>query len=133
MITINRAILIGNLTKDVELRQTPAGVSVCTFTIAVNRRFANAQGEKIPDFFQIVTWRGLADNCARYLKKGSKVAVCGAIQNRTYDAQDGSKRFVTEIIAEDVQFLDNRQQGDAAQQDVDNAGLTDVNQEELPF
>lgn len=142
---MNKAILIGNLTRDPEARQTPSGVSVCSFSIAVNRRFANAQGERQADFFTIVTWRGLADNCARYLKKGSKVAVCGAIQNRTYDAQDGTKRYITEIIAEDVQFLDrapSSQDGGmrgtpvepAPSGDMDDlSGLTTIDDDELPF
>ncbi len=136
---MNKAILIGNLTRDPEARQTPSGVSVCSFSIAVNRRFANAQGERQADFFTIVTWRGLADNCARYLKKGSKVAVCGAIQNRTYDAQDGTKRYITEIIAEDVQFLDRAPSGERPSHDAvsgemdDLSGLTTIDDDELPF
>ena len=103
---MNRATLIGNLTRDPDLRMTNSGISVCTFSIAVQRRFANAQGERPADFFNIVTWRALAENCGKYLHKGSKVCVCGSIQNRTYEAQDGSRRYVTEIIAEEVEFLE---------------------------
>ena len=102
---MNRAILVGNLTRDPELRATNGGVSVCTFTIAINRRFANANGEREADFIPIVVWRAQAENCARYLHKGSKVAVNGTIQTRSYDAQDGSKRYVTEVVADDVEFL----------------------------
>jgi single-strand DNA-binding protein len=103
---LNRATLIGNLTRDPEVRMTNGGISVCTFSVAVQRRFANAQGERQADFFNIVAWRALADNCGRYLKKGSKVFVAGPLQNRTYEAQDGTKRYITEIIADEVEFLD---------------------------
>lgn len=105
---MNKAILIGNLTKDPEARATSSGVSVCSFTVAVQRRFANQQGEREADFIPVVAWRGLADNCIRYLHKGSKVAVCGTIQTRSYDAQDGTRRYVTEIVADEVQFLDTK-------------------------
>jgi single-strand DNA-binding protein len=103
---LNRATLIGNLTRDPEVRMTNGGISVCTFSVAVQRRFANAQGERQADFFNVVAWRALADNCGRYLKKGSKVFVAGPLQNRTYEAQDGNKRYVTEIVADEVEFLD---------------------------
>jgi single-strand DNA-binding protein len=85
---------------------TGSGISVCTFSVAVQRRFTNAQGERPADFFNIVTWRALAENCGKYLRKGSKVFVGGPIQNRTYEAQDGTKRYVTEIVADEVEFLD---------------------------
>lgn len=102
---MNKAILIGNLTRDPEKRATNSGASVCTFSIAVNRRFANQQGERETDFINIVAWRGLADTCATYLHKGSKVGVIGEIRTRTYEAQDGSKRYVTEVQADEVEFL----------------------------
>ena len=102
---MNRAFLVGNLTRDPELRKTQSDVSVCTFTIACNRRFTNANGQREADFLNIVVWRGQADNCYRYLKKGSRVAVSGSIQTRNYEAQDGSKRYVTEIVADEVEFL----------------------------
>ena len=85
---------------------TNSGVSVCTFSLAVSRRFTNQAKERQTDFFNIVCWRVLADNCGRYLKKGSKVGVSGTIQNRDYEAKDGTKRYITEIIAEEVEFLD---------------------------
>ena len=103
---MNKAILIGNLTRDPEARATSNGTSVCSFTVAVQRRFANQAGERVADFIPVVAWRGLADTCIRYLHKGSKVAVSGMIQTRSYDAQDGTKRYVTEIVADEVQFLD---------------------------
>lgn len=103
---MNKCILIGNLTKDPELRTTTStGTSICSFTIAVSRRFVSAQGEREADFIPIVVWRNLAENCAKYLRKGSQVAVCGSIQTRTYDANDGTRRYVTEVVADEVKFL----------------------------
>ena len=112
---MNKAILVGNLTRDPELRATASGISVCTFTIAVNRRVSrDAQGQKEADFIPIVTWRGLADNCFKYLHKGSKAAVTGSIQTRSYDVQDGTRRYVTEILADEVEFLSAANNGAAA-------------------
>lgn len=105
---MNKAILIGNLTRDPEVRTTPSGVNVCSFSIAVNRRRANQQGERETDFFNIIAWRSLGDLCGKYLSKGRKVCVTGEIQNRSYDGKDGVKRYVTEIIADDVEFLTPR-------------------------
>lgn len=102
---MNKAILIGNLTRDPELRATRNGISACTFTLAVNRRFANQDGQREADFIPVITWRGVAENCAKHLRQGSKAAVVGTIQTRSYDAQDGAKRYVTEIIAHEVEFL----------------------------
>ncbi len=108
---MNKCILIGNLTRDPELRTTTStGVSVCSFTIAISRRNSrnSANGENArqeADFIPIVTWRELAENCAKYLRKGSQVAVYGSIQTRTYDAQDGTRRYVTEVVAAEVKFL----------------------------
>lgn len=101
---MNKAILIGNLTRDPEVRTTGSGASVCSFTIAVNRRFSNQQGEKVTDFFNIVAWRQLGELCGKYLAKGRKVCITGEIQNRSYE-KDGVKRYMTEIIADDVEFL----------------------------
>ena len=102
---MNKAFLIGNITKDVELSTTASGVNVAKFTLAVQRKYANEKGEKETDFFSIIAWRTLADTCHKYLHKGSKVAVVGSIQNRTYEAQDGTKRYVTDIVADEVEFL----------------------------
>lgn len=102
---MNRVILIGNLTRDPELSETPNGVPVCRFSIAVSRDYANANGTRETDFFNITVWRGRAENCGKYLKKGNKVAVIGSIQNRSYEDKDGIKRNVTDIIANDVEFL----------------------------
>ena len=105
---MNRAILVGNLTKDPELKVLASGISVCSFTIAVSRRFQNQQGEREADFIPIVVWRAQAESCSKFLRKGSKCAVAGNIQTRSYDAQDGTKRYVTEVVADEVQFLDSR-------------------------
>ncbi len=144
---MNRATLIGNLTRDPELRMTSGGIQVCTFSVAVQRRFSNSQGEKLADFFNIVTWRALAENCSRYLHKGSKVFVGGQLQNRSYDAQDGSKRYVTEIIADEVEFLDRppiSSSGDGARGETASSKISEpfvsanefgdtIEDEELPF
>ena len=87
---MNKVILIGNLTKDPELSTTTSGISVCRFTVAVSRRFTNSEGERETDFINIVVWRNLADNCHKFLRKGSKAAVIGNIQTRSYDAQAGT-------------------------------------------
>lgn len=102
---MNRCIFIGRLTRDPELRTTGSGTNVATFTIAVDRQFKNANGERETDFINIVVWRGLADTCSRYLHKGDMASVDGRLQIRTYEAQDGSKRTAAEIVAEYVQFL----------------------------
>ena len=100
---MNKAILIGNLTRDPELAETKDGISVCRFTIAVNRY--SYAGENQTDFFNIVAWRGLGENVAKYCKKGKKVAVVGAIQVHNYEDRDGNTRTAVEIIASDVEFL----------------------------
>ncbi len=135
---MNRCILIGNLTKDPELRSTPNGVSVCTFSIGVSRRFSNQNGERETDFFNIVVWRKQGENAAKYLRKGSQVAIEGQIQNRSYDGKDGTKRYITEIIAEEVQFLrsSNSPQGgnsyDTPDSFNDGSQMLEIN-EDMPF
>src|SRR5690606_17665911 len=118
---LNRVILIGRLTADPDLRYTPQGHAVTTFRIAVDRPVKNQQGERETDFFPVVTWRKLAETCAHNLSKGRLVAVEGRVQNRSYTARDGSRRWVTEVVADNVRFLDwpkEQQQADAA----DNGG-----------
>jgi single-strand DNA-binding protein len=102
---INRVILVGRLTKDPELRYTPSGVAVATFTLAVNRPFKNQQNETEADFINIVAWRQLAELCANYLKKGSQTALEGRLQTRSYENKEGKKVYVTEVVADNVQFL----------------------------
>lgn len=105
---LNKVILIGNLTKDPELSETSSGVAFCKFSIAVNRPFANADGDRETDFFNITTWRGQAEICAKYLAKGKKVCVIGSIQNRSYEDKDGNKRTATDIVASEIEFLSAR-------------------------
>lgn len=126
---MNKVIMIGNLAADPEARTTQSGISQSTFRIAVQRRFANAQGVREADFFTVVAWRQTADFCNSYLTKGRKVAVEGSIQTRQYDAQDGSKRWVTEIIADSVEALSAAQE--AGQKPADD--FKEVEDDNLPF
>lgn len=151
---MNRVFLIGNLTRDPEMRSTQSGVAVCNFTIAVNRRFRNPQtGQRETDFLNVIAWRQLAELCDKYLAKGRKVAVTGSIQTRTYEAKDGSKRNTFDIVADEVEFLSQNQQSStqsapgayttaaskdsgtayAPQPHNDFGGFTQVDDEELPF
>ena len=137
---MNKITLIGNLTHDPEIRSTQSGVSVCSFTIAVNRKFAQQGGEKITDFFLINAWRGLADTCATYLAKGRKVAVVGELQARTYKVKDGTTRVSLDVSAEDIEFLTPRSQANKSNHsepvtsDVPSNGFTDVlSTDDIPF
>ena len=102
---MNKVILIGRLTRDPELRYTSSNVATCTFSVAVDRPFANQNGEREADFINVVVWRKQAENCKNYLTKGSQVAIEGRIQTRNYDDKDGKKVYVTEVVADNVQFL----------------------------
>ncbi|APO43113.1 single-stranded DNA-binding protein [Paenibacillus sp. FSL H7-0942] len=104
---LNRVILIGRLTRDPELRYTPAGVAVTQFTLAVDRPFTSQGGEKEADFIPVVTWRQLAETCANYLRKGRLAAVEGRIQVRNYENNEGKRVYVTEVIADNVRFLES--------------------------
>lgn len=108
---INRVIMVGRLTKDPELRYTQNGLPVGTFTLAVNRPFANQNGEREADFINVVVWRKTAENIANFLKKGSLAGVDGRLQTRSYDNNDGRRVFVTEVAAESVQFLEPKSSG----------------------
>ena len=134
---MNKCILIGNLTRDPELTTTSNGVAVCRFAIAVSRRYSNADGERETDFLNIVVWRNLGENCHKFLKKGSKVGVIGNIQSRSYDATDGTKRYVTEIVAEEVEFLSTKNADETpVKSDVktdDVAKLQPIDDDGLPF
>lgn len=103
---MNRVVLVGRLTKDPDLRYTPNGVPVASFTLAVNRNFTNRQGEREADFINCVVWRRQAENVANYLKKGSLAGVDGRIQTRNFEGQDGRRVYITEVVAESVQFLE---------------------------
>ncbi len=133
---MNRCVIIGNLTRDPELKTTTSGKSVCNFTIAVQRRFSNPSGEREADFIPVVVWNKPAENSAKYLRKGSQAAVSGSIQTRSYEAKDGSRRYVTEVIADEVQFLTRAGDGASTQsntrQNTAPADMQEIN-EELPF
>ena len=105
---MNKVFLIGRLVRDPELRYTGSNIAVATFSLAVNRNFAGANGERETDFINIVVWRKQAENCKNYITQGSQVAIDGRIQTRTYDDKDGQKRYVTEVVADNVQFLDTK-------------------------
>ena len=109
---MNKVYLIGNLTRDPEMSETPSGVPFCRLGLAVNRPYAGSDGERATDFFNITVWRTHAENCGRYLKKGSKVAVVGSLQNRSYEDKEGIKRTVTDIVASEVEFLTTGNRGD---------------------
>ena len=137
---MNKTIMIGNLANDPETRTAKSGNQVCTFRLAVQRRMPNAQGVREADFFNVVTFRRTAEFCGKYLSKGNRVVVEGSIQNRQYDAQDGSKRWVTEVLADNVESLSPRPDpADRPQESAQAApqqGFTDVTAEEedeLPF
>ncbi len=106
---MNKIFLIGRLTKDPELRYTPSGAAVCSFTLAVDRRFTNQNGEREADFINIVVWNKAGENCAKYLSKGRQTAVEGRLQIRSFDGNDGQRKWVTEVIADNVEFLSNGQ------------------------
>ncbi len=105
---MNRVILIGRLTRDPELRYTGSNIPVATFTLAVNRTYSNQQGEREADFINVVVWRKQAENCKNYLTQGSQAAVIGSIQTRSYDDNNGQKRYVTEVVADNVEFLGSK-------------------------
>lgn len=109
---MNKIILVGNLTRDPELNTTNGGISVCRFAIAVNRQFAAANSTETVDFFNVSAWRGLGENCAKFLKKGNKVAVSGRVEIRNYDDKDGNKRTSVDVTADDVEFLSPKNSGE---------------------
>lgn len=124
---MNRLSIIGNLTKDPDSRVTKEGISVCSFTVAVNRRH-RAEGQPEADFFRVTAWRGLADNCVKYLSKGKKVAVTGPVSVSTYQGQDGKTRASMDVTAEDVEFLSPKQE-----QEQLKGGYMEVSSEDLPW
>jgi single-strand DNA-binding protein len=105
---MNKAFFMGRITKDIDAKQTASGISVATFSIAVDRKFKNQNGEKETDFFNCVAWRGTADFVSKYFKKGNKILVIGSLQNRSYDDKDGNKRYVTELIVDEVEFAESK-------------------------
>lgn len=133
---MNKVILIGHLAADPESRTTQSGVAQCTLRLAVTRRFADKQtGQREADFFNVICWRNTAEFAAKYLAKGRRIAVEGSLQTRSYDAQDGSKRYVTEVIADSVEFCDSKPEGSQSTPKPQPAqgGFTEVDDDELPF
>ncbi|MCE4983395.1 single-stranded DNA-binding protein [Staphylococcus epidermidis] len=155
---INRVVLVGRLTKDPEFRTTPNGVEVTNFTLAINRNFTNAQGEREADFINVITFRKQAVNVNEYLSKGKLAGVDGRIQSRSYENQEGRRIFVTEVVADSVQFLEPKnsnggqqdtyqqqtrdQQGQSRQQSNEPVGNNpfanangpiDISDDDLPF
>ena len=129
MPSLNKVILIGHMTADPELKQTPSGVSVCSFSIGVSRKYTKGDEQPQSDFINIVAWRATAEFVAKYFHKGDAICVCGAMQTRSWTAQDGGKRYATEVIADEVSFVERRKQGETATPDFEE--LPD--DEDLPF
>jgi len=147
---MNKLFIVGNLTRDPELRTTSSGISVCSFTVAVNRRrSANSTANNQPDadFFRVSAWRQLGENCSRYLAKGRKVAVTGSVSVSTFQGQDGTTRATLEVNADDVEFLSPKGEGMAPGSEQSGSadgygavgtppqgsGFVQVDDEELPF
>ncbi|WP_306974938.1 single-stranded DNA-binding protein [Alkalibacillus salilacus] len=149
---LNRSVLVGRLTKDPDLRYTQSGTAVANFTLAVNRPFRNQDGEQEADFINCVIWRKPAENLANYMGKGSMVGVDGRIATRSYDNQEGKRIFITEVVAESVQFLESKQsnqnqgnnpqqqkqstqsQQESSKQSLEEAGEpVDLDDSDLPF
>lgn len=128
---MNKVVIVGNLTKDPELASTNNGIMYAKFTVAVSRNYSK-DGKRETDFLPIVVWRTQAENCAKYLKKGSKAAVSGSIQTRTYEANDGTRRYVTEIVADEVQFLSTKSESSSSADESDFDDIKPVN-DDLPF
>lgn len=134
---MNVATLVGRLTKNVDLRYTSNGKAVGSFTVAVNRPFKNANGEQEADFILCQVWGKQAENLAQFTGKGSQIGLTGRIQTRSYDNKQGQRVFVTEVVADRVQFLDSKKQSDQGRQDSQNAqGQAepfDINDDDIPF
>lgn len=132
---INRTVLVGHLTKDVELKYTQSGQAVASFTLAVNRQFTNAQGEREADFIQCVIWRKAAENFSKFTHKGSLVGIDGRIQTRSYDNQQGQRVYVTEVVVDNFALLDSKGGSQTKADDpfANNGAPIDISDEDLPF
>lgn len=143
MASLNKVILIGHLTADPELKQTPSGVSVTSFSIGVTRRYQKSGEQSQSDFINIVAWRNTAEFITRYFRKGNAICICGSIQSRSWTAQDGSKRYVTEVVAEEATFVEKKSDSSRADEFQAPAFSTDTTSapkfeevtgdEDLPF
>ncbi len=137
---MNKVFLIGNLTRDPELTETSSGISICRFSIAVNRNYSSSDGERKTDFFNVTAWRGLGENVAKYAKKGNKVCVSGSIELRNYEDSQGIKRTGVDIIAQDVEFLTPRSASNSddysapsAPAERKKAALQSFDDDDIPF
>ena len=143
---MNKVILMGRLTKDIEMRQTPNGVSLARFSIAVTRRFKNSNGEYDADFINCIAWRKTGEFIARYFQKGSMIAIVGSIQTRSWDGNDGKKQYATEVIVDEAYFTGSKSENSTGgNTDFSDSGLDDLNsqygddfatigdEEDLPF
>lgn len=130
---MNKVILKGNLTKDVEFATTNSGINYARFTVAVQRKFANADGEKETDFINCVAWRNTAEFINKYFNKGKQILVCGAIQTRSYDAQDGTKRYVTEVVVDEVDFCGKADTTEKTETHAEALTPADIDDDDLPF
>ena len=134
MASLNKVILIGNLTKDPELKQTPSGTSVVSFSIGVSRKYSGADGSRETDFINVVAWKGTAEFIAKYFRKGNGISIVGSLQVRSYES-NGQKRYVTEVVAEEAGFIDRKEStGEAADFNVISQKHEEIsNDSELPF
>lgn len=131
---MNKIFLLGGLVRDPELNTTSNGKSVCKFSIGVKRKFENTEGQRESDYFNIVVWGTMGENCNKYLRKGSKVSIIGSVQTRTYDAKDGTKRYVTEVIAETVEFISSgTNKSGNTQSQTETPELEEISDSDLPF
>lgn len=148
---MNKVVLVGNLARDPEMRTTQNGIACCNFTVAVNRKYSNQQtGQREADFINCVAWRQTAEFVQKYFSKGNKIGLSGSLQTRSYDARDGSKRYATEVLVDDVEFVvpksDNPPSASTAapypsaqhpprteQTRMDTSGFSQVDDDELPF
>ncbi|WP_079479699.1 single-stranded DNA-binding protein [Halobacillus salinus] len=138
---LNRVVLVGRLTKDPALRYTPNGVAVANFTVAVNRPFSNKQGDQEADFVNCVAWRRPAENLAQFMNKGSQVGVDGRLQTRSFDNQEGQRVFITEVVADSVQFLESKKNNQGSGQSSNQSPPPnnqsdepiDISDDDLPF
>ena len=148
---MNKVVLVGNLVRDPEMRTTQSGIACCNFTVAVSRKYSNQQtGQREADFINCVAWRQTAEFVQKYFSKGNKIGLSGSLQTRSYDARDGSKRYVTEVLVDDVEFVAPKSDGQqittpavprpfaaqpqrAEQTRMGTSGFTQVDDDELPF
>lgn len=127
---MNKFIGIGRTTKDIELSQTPNGISVAKFTLAIPRTFRNKDGEKEVDFINCVAWQKAAENIQKFVKKGDQLAIVGRVEVRSYEAQDKTKRYVTEVVVEEFEFLGGKKDG---KEKTEETGMIEIDDDILPF